>query len=634
MNYAERYSKIRKRISKAVLDTLLMTQTVKIDGRMYLVTIMRGDIDFDTETHLTVIACDNLLDMMRAYARGEASVDIVKIAWKDYVHACRVVIIDGIPRYEPSVTEFEQMQATFSLPTGERVHRPNGETMAKRPRDTQTFDMFAPVDAAPVETPAKAPVETLSEDALGRETVADAQTVELVATDASCAKDTAASEVLSESSAAPVAVEREQEPSRTAKAVQERKLDEWRTQDLDGESCPHGFVLKLETCNKGCSELVELPADEVETLVDDETSELAVEAALTDDAAAEAAAQVDDDGTQNALFEYAAETVDRVQIFSDDTMIDKALVWHRARGFPYRDLSPAICMQQINELSRTEGKALIHSTAAYQVADTYHHHRMHAAATGKKTPLEAFDDDKKLRHAIELELKWSKLPRVFAGGHLTMVLGTQACSNFRPGFAVYLYREFAPDNAVVLDTSTGYGGRLVGAVASQKVSRYIGIDPNKPTHEANLRMAADLGFDHLIELYNQPAEDVEHVLLADRCDFAFTSPPYFAKERYSYDDTQSWVRYKTADQWRKGFLKKMLELTYVALKAGSFAIVNIAAVTIKEKKYPLDEWTKDDAVALGFKYIRTEQFPMTARFGAHQDEAVAIEPVLVFQKEG
>ena len=36
----------------------------------------------------------------------------------------------------------------------------------------------------------------------------------------------------------------------------------------------------------------------------------------------------------------------------------------------------------------------------------------------------------------------------------------------------------------------------------------------------------------------------------------FTSPPYFNVERYSYDDTQSWVRYKTINDWNKDFLHK------------------------------------------------------------------------------
>ena len=34
-------------------------------------------------------------------------------------------------------------------------------------------------------------------------------------------------------------------------------------------------------------------------------------------------------------------------------------------------------------------------------------------------------------------------------------------------------------------------------------------------------------------------------------DLIITSPPYFSVERYSYDDTQSWVRHKNIDRWKR-----------------------------------------------------------------------------------
>jgi hypothetical protein len=342
----------------------------------------------------------------------------------------------------------------------------------------------------------------------------------------------------------------------------------------------------------------------------------------------------EDAAEQTALFEGAREERQpRARIFRDDEILSAAFEYHRRQGFPYRELSPALCMQEIEELSRVEGKALIHTRLGYKVADVFHHHRMHAAANGMKSPLSAFEDDKKLAKAIRLEYKLAGKARVWPGGILTLVNGTQACSNFRPGFAAYLYREFAPDNATVLDTSTGYGGRLIGAVASQKVAKYIGIDPNVPTYEANIRMARALRFEHLIELINLPAEDVEHELVRERCDFSFTSPPYFAKELYSQDDTQSWVRYKTGEQWRDKFLQAMLALTFASLKPGAFAIVNIADVKLKKKVYPLVEWTIELGKRVGFEYLRTEKFPMMTRFGAHMADEVATEPVIVFRKQ-
>ena len=160
------------------------------------------------------------------------------------------------------------------------------------------------------------------------------------------------------------------------------------------------------------------------------------------------------------------------------------------------------------------------------------------------------------------------------------------------------------------------------------------IRDSTETHAGNLRMAQELGFSDRIELHNLPAEDVSHDVVAGRCDFAFTSPPYFRKEHYSDDDTQSWKRYPTGEEWRDGFLTPMMALQYAALKFGCYSIVNIADVKIKSKTYPLVEWTKQAALLAGFEYIRTLEFPLTRRFGAGQVDEVSIEPVLVFQKPG
>ena len=42
-------------------------------------------------------------------------------------------------------------------------------------------------------------------------------------------------------------------------------------------------------------------------------------------------------------------------------------------------------------------------------------------------------------------------------------------------------------------------------------------------------------------------EDFDYSEYENYFDVVFTSPPYFSVERYSHDDTQSWVRYKNID---------------------------------------------------------------------------------------
>lgn len=335
---------------------------------------------------------------------------------------------------------------------------------------------------------------------------------------------------------------------------------------------------------------------------------------------------------QQFLFEVAQTS--RPRAYSDEQIIDAAFAWYRENGFPFINMCTGECLVEINALRNTEGPTLISTTTAYRVADTFHSHRFSASAKNMRSPMDSFLDDDQLRKALAKELKYCETPILRPSGMLYLVNGTQAASNFRPGFACYLYRKYAPENATVLDTSTGYGGRLVGAIASGNVKKYIGIDPNTLTHAANLNMSDALNWSDNVELHNVPAEDLPHNVVRDRCDFGFTSPPYFCKEIYSDEPTQSCNRYLTGDEWRDGFLKPMMRLQFAALKEGSYAIINIADVNIKSVRYPLVEWTKEAGQLAGFDYIRTDSFPYAGgNFGANKDTSVKREePVLIFQK--
>ena len=333
----------------------------------------------------------------------------------------------------------------------------------------------------------------------------------------------------------------------------------------------------------------------------------------------------------NGLADSTAQAqLDAVSVFTNESIICDAFKWFRASGFPYRNLPIHVCKQEINALSQTDSDALYNTKTGYGVADTYHPHRFHANAVGMKCPVDSFADDKLLARAIGLELVSGRVGTRYFGS-LGLVSGTQAASNFRPGYACGISRKYCKPGDTVLDTSTGYGGRLVGFIASGIAGKYIGIDPNTLTHAGNTKLASDLGFADRVELHNSPAEDVDASKLAGTCDFAFTSPPYFCKERYSTEPTQSWVRYKTGDAWRNGFLKKMLALQFAALKSGSYNIVNIAPVNIGSDTYPLDKWCIEDGIACGLEYIETKSFGMNVRCGSDNDDAAA-EPVIVFRK--
>lgn len=317
-------------------------------------------------------------------------------------------------------------------------------------------------------------------------------------------------------------------------------------------------------------------------------------------------------------------------IFSDDAIVEAAYVYFRKTGFPYPFLPLHSCMQEINNLANTDPLSLPETNTGIAVADSYHRHRWAAPVEGKRTPMQTYTDDDLFRVAISKTLEiGGKIGKHFVEG-LRYSKGTQACANFRPGFALQIYKRFGKKGGTLLDTSTGYGGRLVGFMASP-LGRYIGIDPNAETCAANLRMVEELGFSDHVEIYESPAEDLGVKQFANQCDLAFSSPPYFRKEHYSDDETQSWKRYPDGESWRDGFLLPMMCLQFASLKPGSYAIINIADVEIGGEKYPLVEWTKMAAQAVGFTLENVEEYVLGRVPGAKGAETSS-EPVLIFKK--
>ena len=289
-------------------------------------------------------------------------------------------------------------------------------------------------------------------------------------------------------------------------------------------------------------------------------------------------------------------------VFARDQIAAEAFRYFRANGFPYPKQPLHQGMAEINRLN-----ALVNadfptkSRLGLTIANSYHPHRYKAAALGKRSPVQAFADDRLLKRAIELQLENGGIGDSLSV--LSIVSWTQGVSNFRPSYAAYIYKKYChKSSGKVLDISTGYGGRLVGAIASGAVGMYVGIDANRETVEANRRLAADLGFSDRTLLIHAAAEDVQPSQIGDGFDLAFTSPPYFRKEIYSDESTQSCNRYTTPESWRDGFLLPVMKLQASVLKAGAFAIVNIANVKIDDEVVPLERWTVECGKAAGLTY--------------------------------
>lgn len=302
----------------------------------------------------------------------------------------------------------------------------------------------------------------------------------------------------------------------------------------------------------------------------------------------------------------------RIELFDTESILESALQDFRRLGFPYPELNIFECKMMLNILANQKQSECVRSNVGYRIADTYNKHRFHSAAINMCSPFDSFNDDKKLRKVLKMQYETNKSFEYGYLGFMSLVNGTQACSNFRPAFARMLYNKYAPKNGIVFDSSTGFGGRLVGFIASH-CKEYHGTDPNTLTHAANVRMSEDLGAGKQIHLYNSPIEDLNVEHLVEHCDFSFTSPPYFKKEIYSAEETQSCHRYPAYESWLTGFLRPMIQKQYIVLKDKSLCIINIEDVKIKGELNKLVEPTIEIALQEGFEWIENDVFPMQAR---------------------
>ena len=182
-----------------------------------------------------------------------------------------------------------------------------------------------------------------------------------------------------------------------------------------------------------------------------------------------------------------------------------------------------------------------------------------------------------------------KMPKINKNILRTMIgLRKYICSQFKPNVAKIIYDMFKSEN--ILDFSMGWGDRLAGFYASEHGKHYVGLDPRGENHpiykEQSEFYEKHLGFfehDRKSEFHCSPAEDFDFAPYNEYFDMVFTSPPYFSVERYSYDDTQSWVRYKDINDWNKDFLQSTLGNLWGSIKKGGYLLVNISDVYTNSK---------------------------------------------------
>ena len=187
-------------------------------------------------------------------------------------------------------------------------------------------------------------------------------------------------------------------------------------------------------------------------------------------------------------------------------------------------------------------------------------------------------------------------------------IGSYLATQFKPPVAKAIYTMTRAEK--VLDTSCGWGDRVTAFYASPKAKTYIGCDPNGDTwiryQYLCRRYEKLLGFKgdpikivndacftsqgtKTVTIFRSGAEDLPWDDLADDFDCTFTSPPYFATERYAegskFEDDQSWKKFGEYESWRDQFFIPVTEQSYLHCKEGGYCMINILDPVVDRKRY-------------------------------------------------
>lgn len=111
------------------------------------------------------------------------------------------------------------------------------------------------------------------------------------------------------------------------------------------------------------------------------------------------------------------------------------------------------------------------------------------------------------------------------------------CNLFKPQLAKAIYDLFEPTK--VLDMCSGWGDRLLGAMACETIEEYQGFDPNTKLIPGYKNMIQS--FEGVVKgTYSIESIPFENSHLKNEYyDLAFTSPPFFDVEVYTDEKTQS-----------------------------------------------------------------------------------------------
>jgi 16S rRNA G966 N2-methylase RsmD len=233
-----------------------------------------------------------------------------------------------------------------------------------------------------------------------------------------------------------------------------------------------------------------------------------------------------------------------------------------------------------------------------------------AKAKGSYSPREIFNNEIYLKEIVREVILNDRIPigRVLLR-KLRRYRGNKCVSGFMPCIAKSIYDKYCDEGSNVLDFCAGYGGRLFGASASEKVKSYHGIEINLDSFSGlhNLRHSLYVykNIKTSININNQDSLLGMKMFVDNTFDFCFTSPPYFDAELYDTDSKQSSQKYGSYGEWFDNYLIPCVVESSRVSKKVAINVANTGAYPIADD---LKEYLESKNMLLGEDRIKYPKF--------------------------
>ena len=258
---------------------------------------------------------------------------------------------------------------------------------------------------------------------------------------------------------------------------------------------------------------------------------------------------------------------------------------------------------------------------------------------GSNSLRDRFLDERKLKRAIRICFEFRTGERLLRPTQLRTALELvtgENVTNFKAQNAKAIAEHLCPVLwGNVYDYSCGYGGRLLGIGSSNFKYKYIGVEPNTETVNY-LNYLNDI-IDEATGVRGTIIQSVSEQYQPEDIDLAFSSPPYFNLEKYSNEETQCMVQFKTEDEWFEGYVAPTMENIKRSLNDDGIFATNIADYKSYDRKEPYEvvqRWIQT-AEKVGFKYDGVIKMMLNTRPGVGNDRKEGREKwegVYVFRK--